>query len=338
VSRDAIIAAFGLSRRPTLRTNTIKATDDEIMAAFREAAIQFERVKQIPHAFAIKNRTGDDLRELPLAKDGKIYLQGLTSMLPPLILDPKPDAAILDLCAAPGSKTSQLAAMMNDRGAIVAYEQDSVRYQKLLNTLRIQGATNVETRMVDATLISHEYPETFDNILADVPCSAEGRINLNEPRSYRYWNEKNIVAHAKLQRRLLRSAVAMLKAGVKGPFGAIVSAVTRPDGWPDPAMYFWASGTLSSFLDNAPTYLVFFNTASGDPVLLMTALAPTLAAISAGAVFMGANTYIGNAPNLMVKAIAEDRGVKMPSFFGYMAWSGGILIPLFVVMTFIWFR
>ncbi len=213
VSRDAIIAAFGLSRRPTLRTNTIKATDDEIMAAFREAAIQFERVKQIPHAFAIKNRTGDDLRELPLAKDGKIYLQGLTSMLPPLILDPKPDAAILDLCAAPGSKTSQLAAMMNDRGAIVAYEQDSVRYQKLLNTLRIQGATNVETRMVDATLISHEYPETFDNILADVPCSAEGRINLNEPRSYRYWNEKNIVAHAKLQRRLLRSAVAMLKAG-----------------------------------------------------------------------------------------------------------------------------
>lgn len=70
----------------------------------------------------------------------------------------------------------------------------------------------------------------------------------------------------------------------------------------------------------------------------MTTLAPTLAAISAGAVFMGANTYIGNAPNLMVKAIAEDRGVKMPSFFGYMLWSGGILVPLFIVMTFIWFR
>ena len=67
-------------------------------------------------------------------------------------------------------------------------------------------------------------------------------------------------------------------------------------------------------------------------------LAPTLAAISAGSVFMGANSYIGNAPNLMVKAIAEDRGVKMPSFFGYMAWSVGILIPLFIVMTFIWFR
>ncbi|MBX9871002.1 MAG: sodium:proton antiporter [Burkholderiaceae bacterium] len=132
--------------------------------------------------------------------------------------------------------------------------------------------------------------------------------------------------------------IAMLKAGVNGPFGAIVAAVTRPDGSPDPAMYFWATGALSSFLDNAPTYLVFFNTAGGDPAVLMSTLAPTLAAISAGAVFMGANTYIGNAPNLMVKAIAEDRGVKMPSFFGYMLWSGAILVPLFVVITLVWFR
>jgi Na+/H+ antiporter NhaD/arsenite permease-like protein len=132
--------------------------------------------------------------------------------------------------------------------------------------------------------------------------------------------------------------IAMLRAGTEGPFGAIIAAVTRPDGSPDPAMYFWASGVLSSFLDNAPTYLVFFNTAGGDPQVLMTTLAPTLAAISAGSVFMGANTYIGNAPNLMVKAIAEDRGVKMPSFFGYMAWSGAVLVPLFVAITFIWFR
>ena len=131
--------------------------------------------------------------------------------------------------------------------------------------------------------------------------------------------------------------IAMLKAGVDGPFAAIVRAVTNPDGSPNTGMYFWATGALSSFLDNAPTYLVFFNTAGGDPATLMTALAPTLVAISAGAVFMGANSYIGNAPNLMVKAIAEDRGVRMPSFFGYMLWSVGILVPLFVVMTWIWF-
>jgi len=132
--------------------------------------------------------------------------------------------------------------------------------------------------------------------------------------------------------------IAMLKAGVNGPFGAVVTAVTNPDGSPNVMMYFWITGLLSSFLDNAPTYLVFFNTAGGDAQVLMTTLAPTLAAISAGAVFMGANSYIGNAPNLMVKAIAEDRGIKMPSFFGYMAWSCCVLVPLFIVMTFIWFR
>lgn len=132
--------------------------------------------------------------------------------------------------------------------------------------------------------------------------------------------------------------LAMLKAGEQGAFAAVARAVTGPEGQPLPWAYFWFSGLLSSFLDNAPTYLVFFNLAGGDPQLLMSTLAPTLAAISAGSVFMGANSYIGNAPNFMVKAIAEDRGVKMPSFFGYMAWSGAVLIPLFVLMTLIWFR
>ena len=132
--------------------------------------------------------------------------------------------------------------------------------------------------------------------------------------------------------------LAMLRAGEAGPFAAVARAVTAPDGQPLPWAYFWFSGALSSFLDNAPTYLVFFNLAGGEPQVMMTTLAATLAAISAGSVFMGANTYIGNAPNFMVKAIAEDRGVAMPSFFGYMAWSGAILLPLFVVMTFIWFR
>jgi Na+/H+ antiporter NhaD/arsenite permease-like protein len=132
--------------------------------------------------------------------------------------------------------------------------------------------------------------------------------------------------------------LAMLKAGREGAFAPVVALVTSADGQPIPSMYFWASGALSSFLDNAPTYLVFFNLAGGDPQVLMTSLATVLAAISAGSVFMGANTYIGNAPNLMVKAIAEERGVRMPSFFGYMVWSGAVLVPLFILMTFIWFR
>ncbi|WP_353153639.1 sodium:proton antiporter [Herminiimonas fonticola] len=131
--------------------------------------------------------------------------------------------------------------------------------------------------------------------------------------------------------------IAMLRAGESGAFASIVRAVTDGNGAPINGMYFWATGILSSFLDNAPTYLVFFNTAGGDANTLMTTMAATLAAISCGAVFMGANSYIGNAPNMMVKAIAEERGIRMPSFFAYMGWSCAILIPLFILMTFIFF-
>ena len=102
-------------------------------------------------------------------------------------------------------------------------------------------------------------------------------------------------------------------------------------------MYFWFTGVLSSFLDNAPTYVVFFNTAGGDPATLMGPMAQTLLAISCGAVFMGAHTYIGNAPNFMVKSIAEEKGVEMPSFFGYMGWSILFLIPVFIIVTYFFF-
>lgn len=132
-------------------------------------------------------------------------------------------------------------------------------------------------------------------------------------------------------------AIAILKAGTDGAMGALVALVTDETGNPDTVMYFWLTGILSSFLDNAPTYLVFFNTAGGDPAVLMGPLQSTLLAISAGAVFMGANSYIGNAPNFMVRSIAEERGVAMPSFFGYMIWSVLILMPLFVLVTLVFF-
>ncbi len=131
--------------------------------------------------------------------------------------------------------------------------------------------------------------------------------------------------------------ITILRAGESGAFAGIVHAVSDAQGKPVDIAYFWATGLLSSFLDNAPTYLVFFNLAGGDARTLMTSDATTLAAISAGAVFMGANTYIGNAPNFMVKAIAESRGVRMPSFFGFMAWSGAILLPLFAVLGWLFF-
>ena len=132
-------------------------------------------------------------------------------------------------------------------------------------------------------------------------------------------------------------ALKILQAGSEGALASVISMVSTADGEPINLMYFWLTGLLSSFLDNAPTYLVFFNTAGGDAATLMGPMAKTLLAISCGAVFMGANTYIGNAPNFMVRSIAENQGVKMPSFFGYMAWSFGILVPVLVAVSLVFF-
>lgn len=129
--------------------------------------------------------------------------------------------------------------------------------------------------------------------------------------------------------------IAMLNAGRNGAFAWLLEAVTTHSGAPREIAYFWFTGLMSAFLDNAPTYLLFFELAGGDPAVLMRELSGTLAAISMGAVYMGALTYIGNAPNFMVTAIANERGIRMPSFFGYMLWAGAVLLPLFLLLTFL---
>jgi Na+/H+ antiporter NhaD/arsenite permease-like protein len=132
--------------------------------------------------------------------------------------------------------------------------------------------------------------------------------------------------------------MAMLEAGADGPFRPLVALVSHADGSPNNAAYFWLTGLLSSFLDNAPTYLVFFEVAGGDPAQLMGMFPKTLAAISLGAAYMGAVTYIGNAPNFMIYAISRRAGVKMPGFFSYIVWSGTVLLPLFALLTILFLR
>lgn len=131
--------------------------------------------------------------------------------------------------------------------------------------------------------------------------------------------------------------ILILKQGKSGALGYLVEMVSDSEGKPIAALYFWVTGILSAFLDNAPTYLVYFHTAGGDADTLMSGCCKALMAISCGAVFMGSMTYIGNAPNFMVKAIAEQQGIKMPSFLGYMAWSFVVLVPLFILLTLLFF-
>jgi Na+/H+ antiporter NhaD/arsenite permease-like protein len=131
-------------------------------------------------------------------------------------------------------------------------------------------------------------------------------------------------------------ALAILRAGNDGVFAPLLATLDG-GGAPSDALYFWLTGALSSVLDNAPTYLVFFNLAGGDAQALMGPLASTLTAISCGAVFMGALTYIGNAPNFMVRSIAESHGVRMPGFLAYLGWSALVLLPLFALLTWLFF-
>jgi Na+/H+ antiporter NhaD/arsenite permease-like protein len=187
-------------------------------------------------------------------------------------------------------------------------------------------------------------PVELQNALRDVALVALTLLSLAiTPRSARVGNAFNwaaIVEVAKLFAGIfvtIAPVIMMLRAGAEGAFAPVVDLVTDAHGKPIDAMYFWATGLLSSFLDNAPTYLVFFNLVGGDAQTLMTSGARTLAAISAGAVFMGANSYIGNAPNFMVKSIAEARGVRMPSFFAYLIWAGAILVPVFLLTTWLFF-
>lgn len=185
----------------------------------------------------------------------------------------------------------------------------------------------------------------LQDVVRDCAMIAVGLVSLaltgKEHRKANHFDWEPIKEVAKLFAGIFTCIIpvmAMLHAGADGPFAPIVALLTHADGTPRNLVYFWGTGLLSSFLDNAPTYLVFFELAGGDPAHLMGPLASTLAAISLGAVFMGAMTYIGNAPNFMVYAIARRQRVDMPSFFGYLLWSGMILIPLFAAITWLFIK
>lgn len=215
---------MGLVARPvTLRVNTLKSTDADVMEMFRKELMQFERVKGLDHAFIVKNRGAKELLKHRMCLEGLVYLQGLTSQLPPLVLDPKAGEVIGDFCAAPGSKTSQIAAMIRKsgpppsqggvRGGLYAFEPNFIRIEKLHNTLKIQDAEFVETQMIDSTKLGAKMPEFFDKILLDVPCSGEGRIDAADDSSFVDWGDATMLAYPDLQKKLFASAVAALKVG-----------------------------------------------------------------------------------------------------------------------------
>ena len=210
---DKILAGMAGKRNTTLRVNTLKYNIQDLMRYFREINIKFERVSFFNNALIIKNTTEKDIQKLDIYEKGYIYLQSLSSMIPPLVLDAKGNEQILDMASAPGSKTTQISAMMNNTGHIIANELDKIRCERLKFNLNNQGATNVEVINGYGEKLGEKYLETFDRVLLDTPCSGEGRFIAEIAGTYRNWSLKTVKELSKIQRKLIKSGYNALKPG-----------------------------------------------------------------------------------------------------------------------------
>lgn len=208
---DKILTGMSGERYTTLRVNTITYDIQELMRYFKEINIKFERVPWYQDALIIKNATEKEIQKLDIFKQGKIYLQSLSSMVPPLVLNPKSGEKVLDLTAAPGSKTTQMAAFMKNQGYILANELDKIRCERLKYNVEQQGVTIVEISNDYGERIGAKYHETFDKVLLDTPCSGEGRFLASDAQTYRSWSTKKVLELAKIQKKLFKSAYEALK-------------------------------------------------------------------------------------------------------------------------------
>ena len=182
---DNILIGMNQDRYTTLRVNTLKYDIHSLMNYFKEKNIKFERVPWYKDALIIKNAKEKDIQKLDIYEKGYIYLQSLSSMVPPIVLNPKPSESVLDVAAAPGSKTTQLAAIMDNKGKILANELDKIRFERLKYNIDSQGATMVETINKRGEVLGTIYEEQFDKVLLDTPCSGEGRFIATSAATYR---------------------------------------------------------------------------------------------------------------------------------------------------------
>lgn len=201
-----------LEKRPvTLRVNTLKTNVDNIKKALNESNIKYKEVIWSKDALIIEEADENKIRELNIYNNGEIYLQSLSSMLPPIILSPKENENILDMAAAPGGKTTQVSALSNGKALITACEKNKVRSERLKYNIEKQGANGICVLVEDARKLNSFL--SFDKILLDAPCSGSGTICLNDEKLERYFKEELIERSSKVQFELLKKAVEILKPG-----------------------------------------------------------------------------------------------------------------------------
>lgn len=213
ITVDKILTGMTDDRYTTLRVNTLKYDIYSLMNTFRENNIKFDRVSWFKDALIVKNVKEKDIQKLDIYEKGYIYFQSLSSMVPPLVLNPKPGESVLDMTAAPGSKTTQLAMLMENKGEILANELDKIRYERLKFNVQMQGASIVQVINRRGEKLGEEYENKFDKVLLDTPCSGEGRFIATSPQTYRSWSLKTVNTLVKLQKKLFESGYKALKTG-----------------------------------------------------------------------------------------------------------------------------
>jgi len=206
-----IIEGYQTKRKTTLRINTIKSNIEEIKNELEKEKIEYETIKWSKEALIIKNADEKTIQEMEIYKNGKIYLQSLSSMLPPIILEPKEGTDILDMAAAPGGKTTQIAALTNNKAHITACEKNKIRAERLKYNVDKQGATCVFIMPKDSRFIDDFF--SFDQILLDAPCSGSGTLDYNDANVEKYFTEQLIERSSKTQKTLLSKAIKLLKPG-----------------------------------------------------------------------------------------------------------------------------
>jgi 16S rRNA (cytosine1407-C5)-methyltransferase len=210
---QTVLDSFSVKKPTTFRANTLKMTADQLEKELQEEGFEVERVSWYQDAFILKNQDQASLTRTRFFQQGYLYLQSLSSMIPPLVLHPQNNEIILDIAAAPGSKTTQIAAFLNNSGKIVANDTSRVRLYRLEANLKLQGVENTEIAQLPGQIIWKQFPEHFDKVLVDVACSMEGRFLTSEPKSYQDWAQKKVKLLAEDQKWILRSAISATKVG-----------------------------------------------------------------------------------------------------------------------------
>lgn len=204
---NTIIEGYSKQRLVTLRINTIKSDKEKIKNKLQEAGVQYEAVSWYEEALIIKNVREDEIKKLDIYENGEIYLQSLSSMLPPIILEPKAGENILDMAAAPGGKTTQISAITQNKAYITACEKNKIRAERLKYNLQKQGIGCVNIMLEDARKLSDFF--SFDKILLDAPCSGSGTMSVFDNG----FSKELIDRSSKTQEELLRKALNILKPG-----------------------------------------------------------------------------------------------------------------------------